>query len=164
MWRRQGRESSNQYQHSGCEAGCGDLLKDTPYTRYAGTWAFCPPEWICEGQYLGCPATVWSLGILLFNLVCRDLPLHTENDNVYQNLHLVSGLSGGCHDLIWWCLEQDPFSRPTFEEILSHECFMGLPKSNNHKIWKQPSGDEFSSLQKNHILLPTQKKQRLLHP
>ncbi|MCI4378695.1 hypothetical protein PGIGA_G00218700 [Pangasianodon gigas] len=21
--------------------GCGELLKDTPYTRYAGTWAFC---------------------------------------------------------------------------------------------------------------------------
>ncbi|KAI5107370.1 hypothetical protein C0J45_3008 [Silurus meridionalis] len=62
-----------------------------------------------------------------------DLPLHTENDNVYQNLHLVSGLSGGCHDLIWWCLEQDPFSRPTFEEILSHEWFMGLPKVIQYK-------------------------------
>ncbi|KAK3543311.1 hypothetical protein QTP70_014029 [Hemibagrus guttatus] len=105
--------------------GCGDLLKDTPYTRYAGTWAFCPPEWICEGQYLGRPSTVWSLGVLLFNLVCRDLPFDNE-DNVYRNMHLAPSLSGDCCDLIWWCLEQDPQSRPTFEEILRHKWFMGL--------------------------------------
>lgn len=107
--------------------GCGALLKDSPYTRYAGkciigigenqrqcrgelfygildgalilfhsgTWAFCPPEWICEGEYLGYPATVWSLGVLLFNLVCRDLPLHNEDGNVHQNLRLAPDLSEG---------------------------------------------------------------------
>lgn len=62
---------------------------------HSGTWAFCPPEWICEGEYLGRPATIWSLGVLLFNLVCRDLPFHNEDNSVYQNLRLAPDLSAG---------------------------------------------------------------------
>ncbi|KAK3553251.1 hypothetical protein QTP86_032798 [Hemibagrus guttatus] len=103
--------------------GCGDLLQDTPYRYYAGTRAYFPPEWLCEGEYLGVPATVWSLGVLLFDMVCGDLPFQFKDDIIAWDLHFAHDLSEGCRDLILYCLALDPHSRPTFEEILSHEWF-----------------------------------------
>ncbi|KAK3521034.1 hypothetical protein QTP86_007663 [Hemibagrus guttatus] len=103
--------------------GCGDLLQDTPFRYYAGTRAYIPPEWLCEGEYFGDPATVWSLGVLLFGLVCGYLPFQCDGDIINRNMHFPEGLSEGCRDLILWCLTRHPPSRPTFEEILSHKWF-----------------------------------------
>lgn len=61
------------------------------YMGFLPTWV----DTVCEGEYLDCPATIWSLGVLLFNLVCRDLPFHNKDDSVYQSLRLALGLSGG---------------------------------------------------------------------
>ncbi|XP_047666559.1 fibroblast growth factor receptor-like isoform X1 [Tachysurus fulvidraco] len=103
--------------------GCGCLLQDTPYKCFAGTWAYCPPEWLCEELYLGVPATIWSLGVVLFDMVCGHLPFSCEDDIIDRNMRIASGLSQGCRDLILWCLHRHPYVRPTFEEILSHEWF-----------------------------------------
>ncbi|XP_058267370.1 protein kinase C-like 1 [Hemibagrus wyckioides] len=103
--------------------GCGDLLQDIPYRYYAGTTAYSPPEWLCEGEYLGVPATVWSLGVLLFEMMCGDLPFQCEDDIIARDLHFAHDLSEGCRDLILCCLALYPHSRPTFEEILSHRWF-----------------------------------------
>ncbi|XP_058253390.1 uncharacterized protein LOC131357976 [Hemibagrus wyckioides] len=109
--------------------GCGDLLQDTPYRYYAGTRAYFPPEWICEGEYMGDHATVWSLGVLLFDMVCGELPFWCEKDIVAWDLHFANDLSEGCRDLIQWCLELYPHWRPTYEQILSHQWFEE-PKKN----------------------------------
>ncbi|XP_047666105.1 serine/threonine-protein kinase pim-1-like isoform X2 [Tachysurus fulvidraco] len=103
--------------------GCGCLLQDTPYKCFAGTWAYCPPEWLCEELYLGVPATIWSLGVVLFDMVCGHLPFSCEDDIIDRNMVFTPGLSRGCRDLILWCLHRHPYVRPTFEEILSHEWF-----------------------------------------
>lgn len=50
-----------------------------------------------EGQYHGEPATVWSLGVLLFALVCGDYPSETDLDVINVNLWSKSGLSKGEH-------------------------------------------------------------------
>ncbi|KAF5907246.1 NAD kinase isoform X1, partial [Clarias magur] len=113
--------------------GCGDLLKDTPYTVYAGTRVFCPPEWLCEGEYHGLPATIWGLGILLFDLVCGDVPFHREEDIVNRKINFAPGVSGDCINLILWCLARYPHARPTFDEILSHAWFVEPQDPQNVK-------------------------------
>ncbi|XP_053789662.1 serine/threonine-protein kinase pim-1-like [Vidua chalybeata] len=47
---------------------------------------YSPPEWILFGYYHGQPATIWSLGILLYHLVCGHLPFHTNEDIVQGQL------------------------------------------------------------------------------
>ncbi|XP_058253400.1 serine/threonine-protein kinase pim-1-like [Hemibagrus wyckioides] len=73
--------------------GCGALLSDTPYTEYEGTWSISPPEWVCDGEYFGYPATIWSLGVLLFYLVCGHMPFHNEDDIFYRKMYFAPGVS-----------------------------------------------------------------------
>ncbi|TRZ07069.1 hypothetical protein HGM15179_020039, partial [Zosterops borbonicus] len=75
--------------------GCGTILQDAFYTRMAGTPEYCPPEWILLGRYHGQPATIWSLGVLLYHLVCGHLPFHTAEDIVRGQLSFPARVSPG---------------------------------------------------------------------
>ncbi|XP_073770536.1 serine/threonine-protein kinase pim-1-like [Danio rerio] len=54
--------------------GCGDLLKRSAYKYFAGTPAFTPPEWFSRHRYNATPATVWSVGVTLYNILCDRFP------------------------------------------------------------------------------------------
>ncbi|XP_059347145.1 LOW QUALITY PROTEIN: serine/threonine-protein kinase pim-1-like [Ammospiza nelsoni] len=75
--------------------GCGTILQDTFYTRMSGTPEYSPPEWILFDCYHGQPATIWSLGILLYELVCGHLPFHRNEDIVWDQLFFLPGVSQG---------------------------------------------------------------------
>ncbi|XP_039517691.1 calcium-dependent protein kinase 11-like, partial [Pimephales promelas] len=70
--------------------GCGEILTDAGYTSFAGTEEYCPPEYESYGFYHGKPATVWSLGVLMFTLVCGEFPssedLDMLNDNIWTEM------------------------------------------------------------------------------
>ncbi|XP_053857434.1 serine/threonine-protein kinase pim-1-like [Vidua macroura] len=100
--------------------GCGTILQDTFYTRMSGTPEYSPPEWILFGCYHGQPATIWSLGILLYHLVCGRLPFHTNEDIVRGQLFFPPRVSQECQHLIRWCLSMDPTDRPSLEDLFEH--------------------------------------------
>ncbi|KAG7313694.1 hypothetical protein KOW79_000088, partial [Hemibagrus wyckioides] len=103
--------------------GCGELLLDVPYRKFAGTPAFSPPEWVISNTYMGIPATIWGLGILLFNLVCGDYPFESESDIEDGHLEFSPYVSRDFVDLVLWCLELEPDLRPSIEDIINHEWF-----------------------------------------
>ncbi|XP_005063054.1 PREDICTED: serine/threonine-protein kinase pim-1-like, partial [Ficedula albicollis] len=78
-----------------------------------GTREYYPPEWILFGCYHGQPATIWSLGILLYHLVCGHLPFKTTEDIALGKLFFPPWVSQECQHLIRWCLCMDPTDRKT---------------------------------------------------
>ncbi|KAL7828754.1 hypothetical protein SRHO_G00323880 [Serrasalmus rhombeus] len=103
--------------------GCGDLIKTTEYDSYAGTLLYCPPEVFVSGKYHADPATVWSLGVLLFRMVCGYLPFAHHMETMAGIFTVKDGLSKECCNLIGWCLERCPYQRPSLQQITEHEWF-----------------------------------------
>lgn len=74
----------------------GSLKKNFP--DGAGTRVYCPPEWVQNHRYHAVPATVWSLGILLYNMLLGDVPYEDDAEIAMANLSFHITLSKG-----WSC-------------------------------------------------------------
>lgn len=100
--------------------GSGAFLKDSDYTDFDGTRVYAPPEWIRCQRYKAEPLTVWSLGILLYDMVCGDIPF--EKDEQICNAEVVfrKSINENCGDLIKQCLRIMPNDRVSLEDILNH--------------------------------------------
>ncbi|XP_068856268.1 serine/threonine-protein kinase pim-1-like [Aphelocoma coerulescens] len=105
--------------------GCGTFLQEQAFTRFAGTHMYSPPEWICLGCYHGHSATIWSLGVLLYVMVCGNMPFQEDRDIVSGQLFFWQQVSPECQHLIRWCLSKHPADRPALEEILRHPWVRG---------------------------------------
>ncbi|CAJ0601903.1 unnamed protein product [Cylicocyclus nassatus] len=100
--------------------GSGAFHKEGPYTDFEGTRVYSPPEWIEESRYDGLEAAVWSLGILLFDMVCGDIPFRKDSEICNGHLQWRNHISEECKDLIRQCLAREGNDRPSLEDILGH--------------------------------------------
>ncbi|XDV14848.1 hypothetical protein PO909_015027, partial [Leuciscus waleckii] len=114
--------------------GCGDLLQESGYERFCGTLDYCPPEYYTEGKYHGKPATVWSLGVLLFLLVCGRYQEPRDRQMIDEDTWSEPGLSNEFCLLIRSLLKESPRQRIYLRKILKHEWFkqvMSLRSATN---------------------------------
>merc|ERR1719284_2278418 len=102
--------------------GSGARLHDEIYSDFDGTRVYAPPEWIKFRRYRADGLTVWSLGVLLYDMVNGDIPFETDSQIKRANVHFRTELrlSTECQDLVRRCLEVDVGSRITLEEMRAH--------------------------------------------
>jgi proto-oncogene serine/threonine-protein kinase Pim-2 len=105
--------------------GSGTYLHDGIYTDFEGTRVYSPPEWIKYRRYRADGLTVWSLGILLYDMLCGDVPY--ETDQQIQQAELIwfpqLRLSPEAKHLVSRCLNPDPEERISLKQLALHPWF-----------------------------------------
>ncbi|XP_043081294.1 serine/threonine-protein kinase pim-1-like [Puntigrus tetrazona] len=102
--------------------GSGDLVKQSGY-QYEFRGRHRPPEFYTKRRYHAGPTTVWTLGIMLYQLVTGRQAFRTEEEIIAGDLAFDSSLSKECQEVISQCLIRDPDDRATLEQLLDHKWF-----------------------------------------
>ena len=105
------------------DLGSGNWFSSSEvYSNYEGTRVYAPPEWLSCRRYKGEALTVWSLGILLYDMLCGDIPFETDTEILGGRLIWWEelGLSSLAKDLISKCLARDQALRISLVEVLAH--------------------------------------------
>ncbi|XP_056328659.1 serine/threonine-protein kinase pim-2-like [Danio aesculapii] len=106
--------------------GCGDLLTEDSYQSIRGTREYFPPEFASTGRYHGEPATVWSLGVVLFLLVFYRFPEQSDLPRMNDRRLRIKGLSRDGCDFFHGCLQFDYKDRLELQNLSSHKWFRVL--------------------------------------
>ncbi|OWZ21766.1 5'-AMP-activated protein kinase, catalytic subunit [Phytophthora megakarya] len=97
-----------------------------------GSPCYAAPEMIQGRLYRGPIADMWSLGVVLFAMVCGFLPFEDSNTNLLYkkilsaNYKMPTFLSANVQDLIRHILETDPDKRYNVDKIRQHPWLAGV--------------------------------------
>ncbi|XP_049891403.1 SNF-related serine/threonine-protein kinase-like [Epinephelus moara] len=105
-----------------------------------GSLAYSAPEILLGDEYDAPAVDIWSLGVILFMLVCGQPPFQEANDS--ETLTMIMDckytvpphISNACRDLIAHMLQRDPKKRATLDEIGAHEWLQGVDPSPATKL------------------------------
>lgn len=100
--------------------------KDSLLDTFCGSPYYAAPEMIMAKKYTGPEVDIWSLGIILYAMVCGSLPFDDANIKLLHK-KITSGyyfspkyLSKKLNHLISRMIVVDPLQRATLDEIKSH--------------------------------------------
>eukprot|EP01156_Anaeramoeba_ignava_P011153 Anaeramoba_ignava/a482136_49.p1 GENE.a482136_49~~a482136_49.p1 ORF type:complete len:744 (-),score=162.98 a482136_49:431-2662(-) len=111
----------------------GELL-----TTSCGSLSYSAPELILGKEYIGPKVDIWSLGVVLYAILCGFLPFQgpTVRDLcqriVQGSFQVPSFISLEATDLLYKIIDKNPDSRYTIEQIKVHPWFTkGTKKQDN---------------------------------
>ncbi|TQS37911.1 hypothetical protein Golomagni_01596 [Golovinomyces magnicellulatus] len=148
-----------------CDFGIAGIIESKVDKRstIVGTPHWMAPELLTGSASYGKEIDIWAFGAMVFE-IATGLPPNVANGIPYERLgtHLkqhVPRLEGGDYstelcDLVAYCLEEDPKSRPVIEEVQKHPYIFNTaseyPTSSlralvaSFKIWESRGGSRKS--------------------
>ncbi|KAM7342198.1 SNF related kinase isoform 2-T2 [Cochliomyia hominivorax] len=104
---------------------------------FCGSLAYSAPEILLGDSYDAPAVDIWSLGVILYMLVCGQPPFEKANDS--ETLTMIMDckysvppqISPTCRKLIASMLVRDPKKRATLEEIAAHDWVKENPEGDN---------------------------------
>uniref|UniRef100_A0A8C1Z5E3 SNF-related serine/threonine-protein kinase n=1 Tax=Cyprinus carpio TaxID=7962 RepID=A0A8C1Z5E3_CYPCA len=117
-----------------------------------GSLAYSAPEILLGEEYDAPAVDIWSLGVILYMLVCGHPPFQEANDSetlimiMDCRYNVPNHVSQECKDLISQMLQRDPAKRASLTEIESHPWLQGVDPS--------PAGYTAAPLTSHRSLLP----------
>uniref|UniRef100_A0A3P9LCA6 SNF-related serine/threonine-protein kinase n=1 Tax=Oryzias latipes TaxID=8090 RepID=A0A3P9LCA6_ORYLA len=119
-----------------------------------GSLAYSAPEILLGEEYDAPAVDIWSLGVILYMLVCGVPPFQETNDS--ETLVMIldcrysvpEHISDNCRDLISRMLQRDPSRRASLEEIEGHQWLEGL---DNNLLSPEPPPHWLSGHSRMHV-------------
>ncbi|PWN90543.1 Pkinase-domain-containing protein [Acaromyces ingoldii] len=137
---------------------CNVKLGDFGFTRefegkklmetFCGTTGYAAPEMLAGKKYTGEEVDIWSLGVILYALLCGALPFDDDDDDVMKSkilkgdYELPEQLSEEARDLVSKILQQEPSARPSIKSILSHPWFSKIMATTPMATVEEHEGTE----------------------
>jgi len=97
-----------------------------------GSLAYSAPEILLGEEYDASAVDVWSLGVILYMLLCGEAPFNETNDSETLTMIMdcrytdLENVSDECNDLIRKILKREPSDRLKIAEILKHDWLKDL--------------------------------------
>ncbi|KAF5395161.1 Non-specific serine/threonine protein kinase [Paragonimus heterotremus] len=128
---------------------CAKNTVNTMLNTFCGSFAYAAPEVLANKEYCGSAADMWSLGVILYALLCGCLPFDpTKPEELPKKIgkgHFTvpDSLSKSSRHLLSHLMCVDPKKRIKIDELRRHpwivEGFMGHPVDlNEEKICMNP--------------------------
>lgn len=105
--------------------GAATFVKSDSYTDFFGTKIWYPPEYIHENVYYAESSTIWSCGVMLYDLAFGNIPFDTVNDITQADIKCPADCSKELKDLICKMLTADHTKRISIKQVLNH-AFMNM--------------------------------------
>ena len=110
--------------------GLSNIMKDGAYLKTScGSPNYAAPEIIMGKSYDGTQVDIWSCGVILYAMLCGQLPFDDENiselfSSIKEARYYMPGfISDSARDLISKMLQPNPLQRLTIKELKTHPWF-----------------------------------------